>query len=170
MDDKVIKFKKPTVEAETEAFEKEAWENYEVLIDIIRGNIEALNDGFDHAYPILFNSPFNLEPDTEISNFCIGFCKGWLSLFLGDLTCPVVRDSYLKSCLVNQLFNAVVLMKVRLPVSISLVSTGVINTIKLNGSSTDWYISNMFSNGVSIWEALRMELIEKGYTEEDLYC
>lgn len=145
-----------------------SWDNYQTFINIVKANIDALKDP-DSAWMILGHSPFIFKGNSQLLEFSCGFIAGWLSTMLVDLEDPVVKNSYIGSELESILCNAMQFMEADLFTPITMHTGDIVNTVILVRTYELWGVTNIFSNGVSVWEALRKTLLENGYTFEQLF-
>lgn len=158
----------PYAPVSTSQMEREALDNYQTFINIIKANIEILND-IDQAWMILNLGPFELNGKPEIQEFCAMFVQAWLSEFLKELEHPARTDSYLNSYLVGELTSAMSMMDADHLTTINLWTEDDVVSIMLARTWDLWGMVNLFRNGVSVWEALRNTLADRGYTNKDMF-
>lgn len=166
MTDNVIKFKKHNISSGNNVSDKVALENYEILKNILKTNIEILNDP-DEAWFILATSPFDFENKPDILGYVCGYYQGRLQALLDYLN--KVQGSYLTSHLVNTLDVAISLMEADHITRIQIWSDDNLTTLVLHRTFEVWGVVNLFVNGESIHDCAVRRLLNTGKTNEDLF-
>lgn len=170
-DEKIIKFAPKAKTKVVEGFgltDKQALDNYQTWINIIKHNIEILQDS-SLAGLILQHSPFDYVKKAELSGYSCGFISAWLDKYLEDLEHPNRKNSYLNSYFVQELDTAMQLMDADHLVKVSIWTEDNAISIHLARTWEHWHLTNIFIDGVSVWEAMRDTLKEKGWTDKQLY-